>query len=82
MTPEIYSPELHERLADLSIMQATSEGLMMHEQAQDAAAAWLRIPTRSASACTGAQPRVNCGRNRRRRTDRTGGDTRPTCCTC
>jgi hypothetical protein len=42
MLPEIYSRELYEHLADLSLVEATSEGLMIHEQVQDAISSWLR----------------------------------------
>ncbi len=41
MVPEIYSRELYEEMAGLSIVEATSEGLMLHEQVQEAVASWL-----------------------------------------
>jgi len=36
LLPEIYSRGLYEELAALSIVEATSEGLMIHEQVQEA----------------------------------------------
>lgn len=42
MLPETYSSELYDRLGALSIVEASSEGLMIHEQVQDAVGAWLR----------------------------------------
>ncbi len=42
MVPQIYTRELFDDLAALSIIDLTSEGLMMHGQVQDAVSSWLR----------------------------------------
>ena len=42
MLPETYSRDLYDELAALSIVEATSEGLMIHEQVQEAVSSWLR----------------------------------------
>ena len=42
LLPEIYSRGLYEELAALSIVEVTSEGLMIHEQVQEAVSSWLR----------------------------------------
>jgi DNA-binding winged helix-turn-helix (wHTH) protein len=41
MAPEIYSVELYDALAALSIVEATGEGVMMCGQVQDAVSSWL-----------------------------------------
>ncbi|MBL8221181.1 MAG: winged helix-turn-helix domain-containing protein [Bryobacterales bacterium] len=42
MLPDLYTHELYEGLGSLSIVEATNEGLMLHEAVQEAVSEWLR----------------------------------------